>query len=299
MIYSMTGYARVSETVGGLEHAVEIKTLNHKYIDLKLNLAREVDCFEPQISELLRNQLQRGSIRLSYNVKRPVAAAAKGGKLFEVDLAAAKAYKDAFAMTAKRLKIAYEPDVEIIMRQNGVINFVEESQPADRDAVLKLVGRAIEALNKFREDEGRKLSKIVAQRLKGLRELITKITKFTGGVKEVYYEKLKERIDAFLKSAKIDAGVSEERLAQEIVLMVDRSDVTEEIDRFLTHIKHFETLLKGADHSAGRKMDFLCQELFREITTLTNKSSLTDITKIAIEVKSEIEKIREQIQNIQ
>lgn len=300
MIYSMTGYARVSETISGMEHTVEIKTLNHKYIDLKLNLAREIECFELQISETLRAQLQRGSVRLLYNIKKS-GAASKKSKLFEVNLDAAKAYNDAFAKTAKHLKIKYEPNIEMIMRQNGVINIVDNEAEADKDAVIKLIVKAIEALNKFRAAEGQKLSRIVSQRLKGLQSLITKISKFTKDVKGVFYDKLKDRIDNFLKTSKINAEVSEERLGQEIVMMVDRCDVTEEIDRFLTHIKHFETLLKGGDkdQSAGRKMDFLCQELFREITTLTNKSNLTDITKIAIEVKSEIEKIREQIQNIQ
>ncbi len=300
MIYSMTGYARVTENMGGMEHTVEIKTLNHKYIDIKLALSRDIESFEHHIAETLRSRLQRGSIRLSYNIKK-AGAASKKNKLFEVDLAAAKAYNDAFAKTARHLKLKYEPCLETIMRQNGVINIVENETAPDKDAVIKLVTNAIDALNKFRAAEGGKLSKIISARLKALGALINKIAKFRKEVKNVYYEKLKERIDNFIKNAEINVEISQDRLNQEIVIIADKSDITEEIDRFLTHIKHFVALLEGNDKDPviGRKMDFLCQELFREITTLSNKTNLTDITKIAIEVKSEIEKVREQIQNIQ
>jgi uncharacterized protein (TIGR00255 family) len=296
----MTGYARVTENMGGMEHTVEIKTLNHKYIDIKLALARDIENFEHHIGETLRSRLQRGSIRLSYNIKK-AGAASKKNKLFEVDLAAAAAYNDAFAKTAKHLKLKYEPCLETIMRQNGVINIVENETAPDKDAVIKLIINAIDALNKFRASEGGRLAKIISSRLKALGALINKIAKFRKEVKDVYYEKLKDRIDSFIKNAKISVEISEDRLNQEIVMMADKSDITEEIDRFLTHIKHFDALLKGNDKdpAIGRKMDFLCQELFREITTLSNKTNLTDITKIAIEVKSELEKIREQIQNIQ
>jgi len=300
MIYSMTGYARVTENMSGMEHTVEIKTLNHKYIDIKLALTRDIENFEHQIGETLRSRLQRGSIRLSYNIKK-AGAACKKNKLFEVDMAAAAAYNDAFAKTAKHLKLKYEPNIEMIMRQNGVINIVDNETTPDKDMVINLVIEAIEALNKFRATEGARLAKIVGARLKALGTLINKIAKFRKEVKDVYYEKLRDRIDNFLKNAKLNMEISDDRLNQEIVMMADKSDITEEIDRFLTHIKHFDTLLKGNDKdpTIGRKMDFLCQELFREITTLSNKTNLTDITKIAIEVKSEIEKIREQIQNIQ
>ncbi len=300
MIYSMTGYARVTKSVNGMEHTVEIKTLNHKYIDIKLNLARDLESFEHHINETIKSRLQRGSIKLLYNIKK-AGAAPKKNKIFEVDLEAARAYNDAFSKTAKHLKIKYEPNIETIMRQNGVLTAAETEAEMDKDQVLELICSAIDALNKFRLNEGQKLSKIIAQRLKVLQSLIVKITKYSKDVKSLYYEKLKDRIENFVKNAKVNIDVSEDRMNQEIAMMADRSDITEEIDRFLTHIKHFETMLKGDDKdlTIGRKMDFLCQELFREITTLSNKTNLTDITKIAIEVKSEIEKIREQVQNIQ
>ncbi len=262
MIYSMTGYSRVTRNINGSEHTVEIKTLNHKYIDIKLSLPRDIEHLEYSIGETLRSRLQRGSIKLSYNIKKTNSGTInKKNKFFEINLDAAEAYNEAFARTAKKLKIKYEPFLETIIKQPGVLSVAETDSEADKDSITSLINEAIDALNKFRSAEGHKLSKIISARLKSLGLLLNKISGYRKNVQKVYFDRLKDRIDNFLKNAKIDIEISEERLSQEIVLLADKSDITEEIDRFLTHIKHFESLLKDKDKNketaAGRKMDFL------------------------------------------
>jgi|GEM_PF-438268 len=300
MIFSMTGYAKVTENVAGAEHTFEVKTLNHKYIDIKLNLSRNIDALEPYVTELLRNEIPRGSVRASYMIKNGNASLGKS-KFFEIDLDAAKAYHDAYLKVAKILNVNYVADVENIMHHSGVLNIVETEIAEDREQIAKVVQKALAELNKFRIGEGKKLAKFIEQRLKTLKTLILKAAKFAKDVKKIYFDRIKERIEQFTKSAKLDITIAEDRLYQEIAVMADRSDVSEEIERFQTHIKHFEALLKAdaKDPVVGRKMDFLCQELFREVTTLSNKTNLIDITKLTIEIKSEVEKIREQVQNIQ
>lgn len=298
MIYSMTGFAKVSRNINGYEHTFEIKTLNHKYVDVKLALDRAVDACEHDISEYLRSEIKRGSVRAVYTIKHGGTSALKS-KLFDVDIDAAKSYHDAYLKVSKILSMNYIPDVSVIMRHSGVLNPVEDDSFEDTESVMSVVADGVRELNKFRVGEGKRLAKFISDRLKLLKKSIHDIAELAKGVKEIYFNKMIERIADFRKKTNID--VDDSRILQEVAVMADRADISEEIERFGSHIKYFETLLKGEEKDAisGRKMDFLCQELFREITTISNKTSLTDITRVAIEVKSEIEKIREQVQNIQ
>lgn len=295
MVFSMTGFAKISQIIEGVEHVFEIKTLNHKYIDVKLVLPRNLECYEASITELLRNEIKRGSVRCSYNVKNVSSSVTK----FDVDIDLAKSYHEAYAMVSKTLKINYVPDISVIMRLNGVMNVVENGSSFDEDVVLKVVAKAVSELNKYRATEGARLSKFISDRLKYLKKLVGQIEKHASSVKDVYFKRIRERIADFTKKNAVE--ISEDRVWQEVALLADRSDISEEIERFQTHLKYFDGLLAGKekDPIIGRKLDFVCQELFREITTISNKTNLTDITKIAIDVKSEVEKIREQVQNIQ
>jgi len=298
MIYSMTGFAKVSRNINGYEHTFEIKTLNHKYVDIKLALDRALDACEHEISEYLRSEIKRGSVRAVYTIKQGGTSALKS-KLFDVDIDAAKSYHDAYLKVSKILNMNYIPDVSVIMRHSGVLNPVEDDNFEDMESVMGVVADGVRELDKFRTGEGKRLAKFISDRLKLLKKFIQDIAGLAGGVKEIYFNKMVERIADFRKKTNID--IDESRILQEVAVMADRADISEEIERFGSHIKYFEKLLKGdeKDAIAGRKMDFLCQELFREITTISNKTSLTDITRVAIEAKSEIEKIREQVQNIQ
>jgi len=291
----MTGYAKISQTIDGVEHTFELKTLNHKYVDIKLNVPKMIEPYEMEISEILRNEIKRGSVRAVYTVKNVTSVATK----FDVDIDIARSYYEAYLMVAKSLKLNYIPDVSVIMKHNGVLNTIEEDTFKDKDLVLGLVLKATRELNKFRESEGKRLAKFIGDRLKMLGKSVEKISKLVKNVKQIHFDKMKERLAEFTKKVKTE--VDENRMLQELVLFIDRSDISEELERLESHIKYFETLLKGDanDPIVGRKMDFLCQELFREITTLSNKTNLIEVTKIAIDVKSEIEKIREQVQNIQ
>jgi len=295
MVFSMTGFAKISQNIEGVEHTFEIKTLNHKYVDIKLTLPRTLECYEAAITELLRNEIKRGSVRCNYTIKNINSSVTK----FDVDIDLAKSYHEAYAMVSKTLKVNYVPDISVIMRLNGVMNVVEDGTVCDEDVVLKVVSKAVAELNNYRITEGSRLSKFIADRLKYLKKLIAQISKFASSVKEIYYNRIKEKITEFKKKTGVE--ITDDRIWQEVALLADRSDISEEVERFQTHLKYFDNLLAGKekDPIIGRKLDFMCQELFREITTISNKTNLTDITKIAIEVKSEVEKIREQVQNIQ
>lgn len=292
MIRSMTAFARVSVTAGGKHWVVEIKSLNQRYFELSLRLPPAMYAFEAQVRPLVQSVMRRGKITLG------IAEEGRNGEalVYELDQDQVKAY----LASAKKIKAKFKLDgkltVEEIMRLPGVVK-EKPSQDAGDWNWVKLSGLLKKALEKaigHKEEEGEKLDKDFRQRLDHIAKTTHKIETLVKGNQKIYFEKLKGRLKDLLGDEKLD----EERLYREVALLTERSDITEETVRMKSHLELFEKWL-GRQGEIGRELDFLCQEMNREANTMASKAQLFEVSQEAIAIKSEIEKIREQVQNVE
>ncbi len=288
----MTAFARVSVTAGGKHWVVEIKSLNQRYFELSLRLPPAMYAFEAQVRPLVQSVMRRGKITLG------IAEEGRNGEalVYELDQDQVKAY----LASAKKIKAKFKLDgkltVEEIMRLPGVVK-EKPSQDAGDWNWVKLSGLLKKALEKaigHKEEEGEKLDKDFRQRLDHIAKTTHKIETLVKGNQKIYFEKLKGRLKDLLGDEKLD----EERLYREVALLTERSDITEETVRMKSHLELFEKWL-GRQGEIGRELDFLCQEMNREANTMASKAQLFEVSQEAIAIKSEIEKIREQVQNVE
>ena len=292
MIRSMTAFARVSVAVGGKHWVVEVKSLNQRYFELSLRLPPVMYSFESQVRPLIQSVLRRGKITLSISEE-----GRKGESLeYELDQDQVKAYLASAKKIKAKFKLEGKLTVEEIMRLPGV---VKEKVAEDPEAWnwVKLSGLLKKALDKaicHKEEEGEKLDKDFRQRLEHIAKTTHKIETLVKGNQKIYFEKLKNRLKDLLGDEKLDT----ERLYREVALLTERSDITEETVRMKSHLELFEKWL-GRQGEIGRELDFLCQEMNREANTMASKAQLFEVSQEAIAIKSEIEKIREQVQNVE
>ena len=288
----MTAFARVSVAAGGKHWVVEIKSLNQRYFELSLRLPPAMYAFEAQVRPLVQSVMRRGKITLG------IAEEGRAGEalVYELDQDQVKAY----LASAKKIKTKFKLDgkltVEEIMRLPGVVK-EKPSQDAGDWNWVKLSGLLKKALEKaigHKEEEGEKLDKDFRQRLDHIAKTTHKIETLVKGNQKIYFEKLKSRLRDLLGDEKLD----EERLYREVALLTERSDITEETVRMKSHLELFEKWL-GRQGEIGRELDFLCQEMNREANTMASKAQLFEVSQEAIAIKSEIEKIREQVQNVE
>jgi uncharacterized protein (TIGR00255 family) len=292
IVHSMTGYARGEGQVSGRRVTIEIKSVNHRYLDLRLHLPRELAGFEPQFTELCRNRLARGRVEVFVGLGPGSAAAtvALNRPLAEGIVAALRELKSQFGL-------AGEPDLALLADREGVIAIdisapLGESAWPEFEAVAEAV---IRALQDMRAREGAALARDLAARIATIAGRFEDVAAHTGEVVATYREKLERRLREIGGNG---AGIAPDRLAQEIVLFADRADVTEELVRARSHLGQFRATL-DSDGPKGRKLDFLVQEISREINTLSNKSQSALISGIAVDIKTELEKVREQVQNLE
>lgn len=296
-VFSMTGFARVtgrvSETLG---FSVSVKSVNHRFLDLHMRLPAGTEALEMQLRRALKEKLTRGHVELTLNLER--AQKAEAG----YDHALVAAYVEAFRAAAAEHGLKDEPDLNSVFRLPGVLTMEARSSDEDmqglEEAVLREVDGLVAALNGMRAQEG----KVLADELRGcmqrLRCLVDEAALLREKVQQAYYERLSQRMKTML-----DGGFDQDRILQEAALIAERSDVEEEVARLRTHIDHFTGLLDQGGE-VGKKLDFLLQEMNREANTLLSKTSGvagkgTRITEAGLGMKSEIEKAREQVQNLE
>jgi uncharacterized protein (TIGR00255 family) len=292
MIRSMTAFARVSLAVGGKHWVVEIKSLNQRYFELSLRLPPAMYALEPQVRQLVQSVMRRGKVMLN------ISEEGRGGEslAYELDPDQVRAYLASAKKIKSKFKMDGELTVEAVMRLPGV---VKEKAAGDAQAWnwVKLGGLLKKALDKavyHKEEEGEKLDKDFRQRLDHIAKTTHKIETLVQGSQKIYFEKLKNRLRDLLGDEKLDA----DRLYREVALLAERSDITEETVRMKSHLELFEKWL-GRPGEIGRELDFLCQEMNREANTMASKAQLFEVSREAIAIKSEIEKIREQVQNVE
>lgn len=291
-MFSMTGYGRGEYKAEGIELTAEIKTVNNRYLDVSVKCPRIFIAYEEVIRSLVRSKLTRGhaDVFVSFADKREKA------KSFYLDEATATAY----ASSAKKLAQLF-PDVPndfsitSIMRQPDVLK-QEEVSGADEQLINALkcaLEDALDNLNVMREREGKKLAYDMLARVKRVEQLVAGIEERAPLVAEDYKKRLQEKVRAYLDGVNYDEG----RLLTEVALFTDKSNIDEELTRLHSHITQFGEIC--GETLVGRKLDFLVQEFNRETNTVCSKSNDITITKLGLELKNEIEKIREQVQNVE
>jgi uncharacterized protein (TIGR00255 family) len=298
MIRSMTGYSRVEAEDAGLALSVAIRSTNHRFLDAQVRLPAGFDALEPVVRRLLKEQVARGHVEISLGL-------VSGGLTeLQLDRRLLAAYVAAYQVLQREFGTAAEPDLMQLMRVPGlVVTSDGEKAPEELERIRQMLERAVaealEKLNEMRVQEGESLERDLRARLGRLEALRAGVSKLAEKVPQHYQQRLESRLHDLAVSVEIDGA----RLAQEVAYLASRSDITEELTRFQSHLDQVRQLLKG-NSEVGKKLDFLLQEMNREANTLLSKTTDVPevglkITRQAIEMKTEIEKLREQAQNIE
>ena len=296
-VYSMTGFARVagrvSETLG---FSLSLKSVNHRFLDLHMRLPNGAEGIEMNLRRVLKEKLRRGHVEVTLNLERSQKAEAG------YDHALVSAYIEAFRAAAFEHNLTVEPDLNSVFRLPGVLlsesRSSEEEMKALEESVLRETDALIAALQSMRAQEGSVLANELRAGMERLRVLVDEAATLREKVQQAYFERLNSRMKTML-----DGGFDKDRILQEAALIAERSDVEEEVTRLRTHIDHFIGLIEQGGE-VGKKLDFLLQEMNREANTLLSKTSGvagngTRITEAGLGMKSEIEKAREQVQNLE
>ena len=288
MILSMTGFAAVAAELTGISLAVELRSVNHRYLDVTVKLPDELRPFEPRIRERLSAAQRRGKLECRIALARTTG----GGSGITVDEARVRDLADAAAQVARLVPGTPALATSDILRWPGVL--IEASLPQDAlaDEIEALVGTAVAELNDARAREGAKLAGVLSARCQDIEAEVARVAPRVPALHAAFVEKLGAR----LREAGLDPG--NDRLAQELALFATRIDVAEEVERLSAHVAEFRRVLAHGG-SVGKRLDFLAQELHREANTLGSKSVDAELSRVSLELKVAIEQIREQVQNIE
>jgi uncharacterized protein (TIGR00255 family) len=311
-IRSMTGFAQVKagvrgeaggtaserspslqQTNGQPGFSLSLKSVNHRFLDLHFRLPSGTDSLEMQLRRVLKEKIARGHIEVSLSLERAT------GEHFALNRDLVGGYIAAFRSAAAEFGLATDPDLNAVLRMPGALDSANDSADGELEAaVMAKVDEALERLNQMREEEGRSIERELRQRMAHLAEAAKNVQQHRRAVLQTYVERLQSRIQELLGNS-----ADKDRALQEAALLVDRSDIQEEIVRLESHVQHFLGLLdRGGE--VGKKLDFLLQEMNREANTLLSKISglageALNITEAGLAMKAEIEKSREQVQNLE
>jgi uncharacterized protein (TIGR00255 family) len=304
----MTGFAQVkgevsrlgaadpaspSQTNGRMGFALALKSVNHRFLDLHFRLPSGTDSLEMQLRRLLKEKMARGHVEVTLSLDRTV------DESFCLNREIVGGYIAAFRAAAAEYDLPSDPDLNAILRIPGALESAGDAPGEEIEAaVMAKVGEALERLNQMREEEGRGIVRELREHMAHLVEAGKSVQQHRRSVLQHYSERLQTRLQELL-----GASVDKERALQEAALLVDRSDIQEEIVRLETHVQHFLSLLDEGGE-IGKKLDFLLQEMNREANTLLSKTSglageALKITEAGLSMKAEIEKSREQVQNLE
>ena len=292
MVLSMTGYGRAQQVLGGREITVELRSVNARYFEYSSRLPRTCAFLEDPLKRLTAEKVHRGKVELALTIQNVTASDA----VVQADYALAESYRRALAALAQRLDVKDDVTVMALARFPDVLT--QTAAPADPDAlwadVSAVAGQALEAFVGMRAAEGAKLKADVESRLAVVEDLVGQIEQGSAGRVQAYTERLYARLQELLA----DRSIDEARILTEAALFADKTAIDEETVRLHSHVAQFREILL-LEEPIGRKLDFLTQELNREANTIGSKCQDAALTRLVVTLKSEIEKIREQIQNIE
>src|SRR3989338_1442024 len=282
MIRSMTGYGRCEITDKKGECLVEVKSVNHRFLEIKTKFPQKFTEIEDIVKRKVKENFSRGYFEIYVTIE----GINNIGKRLKLDRVLVRQYLAAVKEIKREFNISGKPELNSILQLNGILKFEESEQPSD--------GWVVRSLKKMREREGDTLDKDITGRLKNISRLVAMLKDNQSKFINEFESRFKKRLDKMLK----DVEISEDRLSQEIALIAERGDITEELIRLESHLKQFKQILKEGG-AVGRKLEFVLQEMNRESNTIGSKSINYSVSQQVIAIKSDLEKIREQVQNIE
>jgi uncharacterized protein (TIGR00255 family) len=290
---SMTGFGRGGAAGDGFSISVELKTVNNRFLDINLRLPAELQQIESIVKRLIGSRLSRGRVEANLQYDRNDAAELELNRpLIKGFLAAMKQMQDEFSL-------AGEPDINVIARLPNVVQTRKEEPSAEfLGAIEAAFAVALEDLEQMRSKEGEMLRAEMGSRLDQIAARIPAIETEAANVADEYRQRLTKRVNDMLAKTDSQIELDPSRLAQEVAYLADRADISEEITRLKTHIEHFHGIMND-NKDVGKRLDFLTQELNREANTIASKTNNMTVKENALAIKSEIEKIREQVQNVE
>lgn len=292
MIRSMTGYGKQSLNVKKREYQVEIKSVNHRYLDINIKLPKSISYLEDTIKKEISAKIKRGKIDVFITFENN----SQEGKNITINKELAKLYIEQLKELAQEEKILNNIEVMDIAKLPDILIVKnDEEDEKIQNELIEVVQGAISKIIEMKNIEGNKIEQDLLQRIDKIENKIVEISAKSTGLIEEYVVKLEKRIKEILKTEELDKS----RLAQEVVIYADKCSIEEEVTRLKSHIYQFRNLISNNNETIGKKLDFLIQEMNRETNTIGSKANNLEITNGVIDIKTELEDIREQIQNIE
>jgi uncharacterized protein (TIGR00255 family) len=292
MVKSMTGFGKgEGNTILGKLY-VEVRSVNHRYCDINLKLPKRLAPFENRVKEAIRSQVSRGRIDVSLKLDNLGEEKVQ----LHVDLHLAEQYYQALESLKEKLQLKDEVSLALLAGSKDLITAKEETEDIEPywQEIVPILKKSFEDLDEMKRLEGESIAKDIQQRLEYIAQQLAGIKQQFPFRLEAYQNRLQERLQSLLKGMEADSS----RFQQEVAFLAERTDITEEIVRTKSHLAQFSTFLEG-EEPVGRKMEFLLQEIHREVNTVSAKANDAEISQRVVEIKSELEKIREQVQNIE
>jgi uncharacterized protein (TIGR00255 family) len=289
----MTAFARAEKSTDTIQVIIEIRSLNSKNLDMILRLAPTYFAFEDQIKKMIKQYLQRGRIETMISIQENIESQDR----FEANLDRATEYIKVLNQVIDHFQLKHTIGLRDIMKAGNIIKPLEKENDLEalEPLVMECLQHALTDLCDMRAIEGQSLYHDIDNRLNDMEQALSRITTLANEQLDYYCQKLQERIATLTHNM---VEIDQVRIAQEAAILADRSDISEEITRLESHIQQFRTLM-NENLPVGRKLNFLLQEIGRELNTIGSKSGSSEISRIIVNLKSEHEKIREQIQNIE
>ena len=289
----MTGFGRGSVSEENFSVSVELKTVNNRFLDVNLRLSGEMQPLEGTIKRVIGERLSRGRVEVNLTYDRTDEIT------YELNRPMINGYLKAMRQMQEEFSLMGEPDINVIARlPNVVMPKKDDLKPEFVAGIESALSAALDDLQKMREKEGQLLRAELGSLIHNIEQRLGPIESESANVSEEYRQRLTKRIGEMLAKSESQIELDQGRLAQEVSYLSDRSDISEEITRLRTHIDHFRTIM-DEDKEVGKRLDFLTQELNREANTITSKTTNMTVKENALQIKSDIEKIREQVQNIE
>lgn len=291
MIKSMTGFGKYNDIMNDREYQIEVKSVNHRYLDISVKLPRQLSYLEDLIKKEVSTSIKRGKIDIFITFNNN----SQEGRELKIDKDLAKTYIKEIKDISREEDIEPTIDFVELLKLPDVLNLKYNQEDEQiKQEVIGVLKVAINQLVKMRSEEGNKIYDDLMKRIDTVESKIIKISEKSTGLIQEYVVKLEGRVKEILQTEEIDKS----RIAQEVVIYADKSSIEEEITRLKSHISQFRNLLQS-NEAVGKKLDFIIQEMNRETNTIGSKSNCLDITNNVIDIKTELEDIREQIQNIE
>lgn len=294
MMFSMTGYGAAEHAENGVSYALELRSVNHRYLKLHIKLPENLQFLEPALEKQVRGRMARGSVLYALRVRREEDPGVRS-----LNLAALQAYMERLGAATVPQGVQATVDLATLATLPGVCeqpDLDDQQRDERRRIVTELTSRALDDLTAMRRQEGEALLRDLAGICEAIRKELGRIGERSPGVVDEYHERLRNRVAVLTSAAKLE--LDGDALAREVALYADRSDISEEITRINSHLDQFAEI-SGRGEPVGRTLDFLTQELLREANTIASKSNDAAIARSVVEIKSLIDRLKEQVQNVE